>query len=541
MRQEHLAAIANLNTFAKKRANKSPKSTSGAASSSPAASRLSMPSATDDGQLWTPSNVAAAVHSAAPLGRSPTQPDTIWSNEPLLACGPTANSAEPPNGAGDWHQAGYSTSNPPTAVSMKLATLQNGSSAKSQAVATSHCGTDLPWMQATNLCSTRPGAHDRADGYAAHAAARPACQGRMSAASASLASRSSSTSGSSQQDNSTVLQTTSTSSCSSYTNAGSMVSIACSTPHHSEANSRLTHHRSGLPAPQMDVEAATPEGTDNHTGKEEQAPATSHEALVARQGQHHPQKGDDATAQACVQALPEQTRNPNPHACLASRESSPDEALIAEGWIVAGTIMSNRDYKPDAASAASTADSASGASVVLPQKAPSSHPVGAFPTLSTDEVGQLTQELEVLKEQPRAQMTSQQLGRYLDIKIKLGRAGSTSSTSAGRVQQPKLQVTPVAHAGVKAPSGPSLEPGSARADNSRAKPVRKAAVIPNKADAKTSGCPAKREGENKSSSGRHVPAYMKATASVKAKDARDQQAKIAASRTALAEKKWNRA
>lgn len=242
-----------------------------------------MPSATDDGQLWTPSNVAAAVHSAAPLGRSPTQPDTIWSNEPLLACGPTANSAEPPNGAGDWHQAGYSTSNPPTAVSMKLATLQNGSSAKSQAVATSHCGTDLPWMQATNLCSTRPGAHDRADGYAAHAAARPACQGRMSAASASLASRSSSTSGSSQQDNSTVLQTTSTSSCSSYTNAGSMVSIACSTPHHSEANSRLTHHRSGLPAPQMDVEAATPEGTDNHTGKEEQAPATSHEALVARQ------------------------------------------------------------------------------------------------------------------------------------------------------------------------------------------------------------------------------------------------------------------
>lgn len=39
-----------------------------------------------------------------------------------------------------------------------------------------------------------------------------------------------------------------------------------------------------------------------------------------------------------------------------------------------------------------------------------------------------------------ALQTSQQLGRYLDIKIKLGRAGSMSSTSAGRVQQPKLQV-----------------------------------------------------------------------------------------------------
>ena len=48
------------------------------------------------------------------------------------------------------------------------------------------------------------------------------------------------------------------------------------------------------------------------------------------------------------------------------------------------------------------------------------------------------------------------------------------------------------------------------------------------------------QGEN-ASSGRHVPAYMKSTASVKAKEARDQQAKIAASRTALAEKKWNRA
>ena len=33
-------------------------------------------------------------------------------------------------------------------------------------------------------------------------------------------------------------------------------------------------------------------------------------------------------------------------ASLASRESIPDESLIAEGWIVAGTIMSNRDYRP---------------------------------------------------------------------------------------------------------------------------------------------------------------------------------------------------
>ena len=39
----------------------------------------------------------------------------------------------------------------------------------------------------------------------------------------------------------------------------------------------------------------------------------------------------------------------------------------------------------------------------------------------------------------------------------------------------------------------------------------------------------------------YVPAYMKSTASNKAKDAREQHVKIAAARTALTEKKWNRA
>lgn len=113
-----------------------------------------------------------------------------------------------------------------------------------------------------------------------------------------------------------------------------MVSLACSTPQHNKANSRLTHPRG---APQRDVEAAEPEGTDTRTAKEQLAPVTSHEALVAcqvctaapsfgscahktwrdwpsdvqchgLQGQHHPQKGHDATAQACMQALPAQNR-----------------------------------------------------------------------------------------------------------------------------------------------------------------------------------------------------------------------------------------
>lgn len=39
----------------------------------------------------------------------------------------------------------------------------------------------------------------------------------------------------------------------------------------------------------------------------------------------------------------------------------------------------------------------------------------------------------------------------------------------------------------------------------------------------------------------HIPAYMKSTASNKAKDAREAQAKLAAQRSVLTEKKWNRA
>ena len=43
-------------------------------------------------------------------------------------------------------------------------------------------------------------------------------------------------------------------------------------------------------------------------------------------------------------------------------------------------------------------------STVLPQKAADSQPSSSASRLSEDEVAQLTQELEVLKEQPRAQM-----------------------------------------------------------------------------------------------------------------------------------------
>lgn len=88
-----------------------------------------------------------------------------------------------------------------------------------------------------------------------------------------------------------------------------------------------------------------------------------------------------------------------------------------------------------------------------------------------------------------------------------------------------------------------------QSSNSNVKPKPgTAAGAPRKADARPPERPVprqkrpseKRAQENPSFGG-NVPAYMKATASVKAKDARDQQAKIAAARSALTEKKWNRA
>lgn len=115
-----------------------------------------------------------------------------------------------------------------------------------------------------------------------------------------------------------------------------------------------------------------------------------------------------------------------------------------------------------------------------------------------------------------------------------------------------LQEPSVGTAETTTPTRPSPPVTSAeKQNNARVKPsAMKAAVAPSKVvqEAKPSARPAPRpkrvvehSHRENASSGRHVPAYMKPTASVKAKDARDQQAKIAASRTALAEKKWNRA
>ena len=99
------------------------------------------------------------------------------------------------------------------------------------------------------------------------------------------------------------------------------------------------------------------------------------------------------------------------------------------------------------------------------------------------------------------------------------------------------------------PTRPSpTAPTAGQHGNSRAKPNSStAANRPRKPDGKKPELPASKQkrppeklgGEN--SVRGYVPAYMKATASVKAKDARDQQAKIAAARSALSEKKWNRA
>ena len=96
------------------------------------------------------------------------------------------------------------------------------------------------------------------------------------------------------------------------------------------------------------------------------------------------------------------------------------------------------------------------------------------------------------------------------------------------------------------PSPVSKNAGQQSVDRIKPKGSSKAATVPGKVESRPSGQPApklkqhvNRSREN-SSVGGHVPAYMKSTASVKAKDARDQHVKIAAARSALTENKWNR-
>lgn len=79
-----------------------------------------------------------------------------------------------------------------------------------------------------------------------------------------------------------------------------------------------------------------------------------------------------------------------------------------------GTILSPFSGKPhrscvaaDGADVPTISNLTSDVSAELPQKVACSQvESGAVATLSADEVAQLTQELEVLKEQPRAQMVS---------------------------------------------------------------------------------------------------------------------------------------
>ena len=196
-------------------------------------------------------------------------------------------------GAGAWRQAGLNASKQRHQVLAGKGpdTSEHASTADLKANALPHCQADKPWMQTMSLQSTPPLAHDMGQSSVAPSAQPPAavgpsmsaalCQSRAPTASASLASRASTSFSSSQQDNSTVLHTASTSSSSFHTQADSVISNACSSPHHAGASARGNQHRSCLQAPQMDAGAATSKGRAKHLASEQQDSATSQTALTA--------------------------------------------------------------------------------------------------------------------------------------------------------------------------------------------------------------------------------------------------------------------
>ncbi|KAA6427893.1 MAG: hypothetical protein FRX49_02555 [Trebouxia sp. A1-2] len=509
MRQEHLAAIANLNTFAKKRSSKSPYSASGSDSGScQSASRHSTPTA---------ASISPEHHQQLSGGRQ--QPPSIvvynsshvlgepgWSDEPVLA---DASPVLPPSSqsvheASDWCQddsgQDQSSCQAPT-----VDPVSSGAPANLEMPRQPHISTTADALQGQPLV------------HAANLSSFP-----LLAQDSSLgASTSSPCADSADFDSSQAPKAAAaSSSCDSLISSPAHSALESGPP----ATSQLLHQ------PSSQVEPLRQPSTAAYKAETTQNDASA------------------TTAQRNGTPAWPQLRQDDAQASLASRESIPDESLIAEGWIVAGTIMSNRDYRSDGENAVPNISSAASmASTAVPQKAsPSQSSSAASAALSDDELAQLTEELSVLSEQPRSQMTPQQIGRYLDIRIRLGRAGSVASK--GRHQAAVQAAKPAVKEAAK-PTRPSpTAPIAGQHSNSGAKPdCNIAASRPRKADGKTPELPAsrqkrppeKRGGEN--SARGYVPAYMKATASVKAKDARDQQAKIAAARSALSEKKWNRA
>ncbi|KAL0025258.1 hypothetical protein WJX77_010860 [Trebouxia sp. C0004] len=489
MRQEHLAAIAKLNTFAKKRSSKPPYSASGSDSGScQSASRHSTPVA---------ASVSSQHHQQLPGSRQRPPSVTVnnsphvhgepgWSDEPVLANAMSVSGSV--RGASDWYQDD-SGQNQSACQVPSIDPVSSGGPAS----------LDMPGQP--NISTTADDLQGQPLVHAANLSSVPLLA----------------------QDSS--LGASTSSSCADSADFQSSPAHSALEPGPTTA-SQLLHQPSSQVEPSRQPAAAA---------YKEEAAQNDAETIAA---QH---KGNPVWAQL---------RQDDAQASLASRESSPDESLIAEGWIVAGTIMSNRDYRSDGENAVPNVSSAASmASAAVPQKAtPSQSSSTASAALSDDELAQLTQELSVLSEQPRSQMTPQQIGRYLDIRIRLGRAGSVASV--GRHQaEAAVQAVKTAVKEVATPTRPSpTAPTAGQHSNSRAKPDSSiAASRPRKAAGKTTELPAsrqkrppeKRGGEN--SAGGYVPAYMKATASVKAKDAHDQQAQIAAARSALSEKKWNRA
>ncbi|DBA97321.1 TPA: hypothetical protein ACH3X1_015059 [Trebouxia sp. C0004] len=556
MRQEHLAAIAKLNTFAKKRSSKPPYSASGSDSGScQSASRHSTPVA---------ASVSSQHHQQLPGSRQRPPSVTVnnsphvhgepgWSDEPVLANAMSVSGSV--RGASDWYQDD-SGQNQSACQVPSIDPVSSGGPASLDMPGQPNISTtadDLqgqPLVHAANLSSVPLLAQDSSLGASTSSSCADSADFQSSKApkAAAACSRCDSLS-SSQQDSSSPMHSN-TSASSFYTKAGSMSSKACSSPvRHNSAVSKSQMLGTVGPAHSALEPGPTTASQLLHQPSSQVEPSRQ-PAAAAYKEEAAQNDAETIAAQHKGNPVWAQLRQDDAQASLASRESSPDESLIAEGWIVAGTIMSNRDYRSDGENAVPNVSSAASmASAAVPQKAtPSQSSSTASAALSDDELAQLTQELSVLSEQPRSQMTPQQIGRYLDIRIRLGRAGSVASV--GRHQaEAAVQAVKTAVKEVATPTRPSpTAPTAGQHSNSRAKPDSSiAASRPRKAAGKTTELPAsrqkrppeKRGGEN--SAGGYVPAYMKATASVKAKDAHDQQAQIAAARSALSEKKWNRA
>ncbi|KAK9823241.1 hypothetical protein WJX72_001293 [[Myrmecia] bisecta] len=241
------------------------------------------------------------------------------------------------------------------------------------------------------------------------------------------------------------------------------------------------------------------------------------DAAAAQRGTSRSMRSADSKASA----RPEGS-SPGVHSVrgVVSRENSIDEGIIAEGWIVAGTLMSTAAARKHSTSPGKP-DKRTG-------PAKRTEVCASTPPAACKPEDPLEAELAALKAKPRNEMTPQELGRYLEIKIQLarGRSGAdTSRAAAPPATPPQILPSRQTKGSLSARGSQNAAPSQAASRKGSSTQASRPASGGHRPLRPSNGNLSARGSHSTGSaaaaatatSSRHLPAYMRATKSCKAK------------------------